>query len=133
MGDDGGPADWVNGPMKPRQVRHYAACLYAAALLVPLAQQRGPDGPLMAYLISSEPGRRLALARSQQERMQLTRMLLDEALVLCRDDEPLLDLTASVYDALDTLAEELPDLTSQTRQVLARINRALAMANQPRP
>lgn len=128
---DGGPTDWVTGRIEPGQVRHHAACLYAAALLVPLAQQRGPDSPLMGFLISSAAGRRLALARSQRERMRLTRMLLDEALVLCRDDEPLLDLAANVYDALDTLDEEQPALTAVTRQVLAKINRALAIANQP--
>ncbi len=113
-------------------MRHYAACLYAAALFIPLAQQRDPDDPLLQFLTSSLPGRRLALAGSQQERMRLTRMLLDEALVFCRDDDALLDLTASVYDVMGVLDAET-DPSPEMRRVLAKVNGALAIANEHLP
>ncbi len=125
---DGSPTDWVTGRMKRGQVHHYAACLYAAALLIPLAKQRGPDDPLPGMLTSSVPGRRLASAPSAAARMRLTRMLLDEALLLCRNDDALLDLTASLYDALAVLDTEAYP-SPPTRRLLAQIDQALATAH----
>lgn len=122
---DGSPTDWVTGRLDRGDVRHYAACLYAAALLIPLGHRRGLDDPLLGYLTSNPLGRRLALARSLHERRWLTRMMLDESLVLCRDDDSLLDLAAGVHDALDLLdAEGCPD--PETQVVLRRISEAMA-------
>ena len=50
--------------------------------------------------------------------------------MLCRDDEPLLDLSESVHDLLEDLED---DSSPRTRQVLARIALAFAQASGPAP